>query len=525
MSLTTRDTTGKKRFAFRDIRTAEELLKSGRPPKSVSVKRSASGTTKLAKLSNKIGGGLLRAGLSALKTKAAPLAAKAALGPIGGAIAAQVAGKYGGPLLDKLAGKVASFAKLNTATTTGINITEEMNPDNIRRPLPKYDNKISSSASVIAAPLSQTVASAITSTLTAGTPQATGMPNIPRIFKTPASLVKSPRFFNPYRRTFTVKPDEKILADKAVRHVVISTPEARLYPQAGLLEDELMHRLVLLAENVYAPAREYAVAQGWGTPTILDGFRAENSTTSPHERGEAIDITIKNDATKCFNLAVWLRDHILYDQLILCFDITGQTWLHISFNATARRRQVLTKTFNDTFVEGLHIYQAGSPADVAADVIAGDNYLKLVAQREQRLYPVAIDSDLPQQSSDLLNALSGDGAGRDCGTPASIPDEFGTVLEVYKRGGWNLVTDEGGGLFVDAVVKQLGGPWGHIRKSGGQTQAFGHAVDAIMYKSGKELAPGKYGQVVDIISSHGSSAAAPAWQPVCSPVVGDDWFQ
>lgn len=513
--------TGDDQYGCGDTRPPEKVAESSAPAKEIKFPKQSPSVGKLARIANKIAGSKLGAALkskaiSTLKSKALPLASKAALGPIGGAIAAKIAGKYATPLLGKLAGNLSSVTKAAGAASGAITVVRETNLNKLRRPLVEG---LSASASAAAKPLGETVAKSILSSLVSGKSLSDGLGSSIGTFKTAAALVKSPRFFNPKQRAFTVDPKDKEIAEKAVRHVEISNSEARLYPQAGLLEDEIMYRLVLLAENVYAPTRAYAERRGWGAPEILDGFRAENSTTSPHERGEALDITL-GDATRCFELAQWMRDHILYDQLILCHDISngGQTWIHVSFTVDNRRRQVLTKTFNDTFVDGLHIYERSSGTDTATEqnVQEGDKFITMLAERQQRLSPVNADTQTPQQQAGLG---SSGGEGEECGKPdPSVPNELGTVLRIYGDGSqWDLTTNEGGGLFVEAVVAALPAEWGHIKKSGGQTQAFGHAVDAIMYLSPTPLYNGQKAQAVDIIASHGAPEAAPAWQPVCEP--------
>lgn len=402
MIVNQRDTRDRKRFAFRDVRTAVELLAAGRPPKSLQFLKKNGVSKKISKLTSKIGGSKL---FSALKTKALPLAAKVGLGPVAGAIAAKVAGKYAAPLFGKLKKPFTSAQKASTVAAVGVKITEELDPENIRRPQQKFNGRLSRSAAAAAENLAETVATGALTGLISGSSMGSGLPTLPRNFKTTAALAKSPRFFNPNQRTFPVDAKEKATADKAVRHVEISTPQVRLYPQSGLLEDELMYRLVLLAENVYKPTHDH-----YPNIQILDGFRTENSTTSQHERGEALDLTA-GSASDNFAVAQWMRDHILYDQLILCHDISGDSWIHVSFSIDARRRQVLTKTLNDTFVDGLHIYtpNADAAAAAAADLTAGDEFATMMSQRQQRLEPVSLGTNLPQQTSDLLNASAGAG--------------------------------------------------------------------------------------------------------------------
>lgn len=56
-------------------------------------------------------------------------------------------------------------------------------------------------------------------------------------------------------------------------------------------------------------------------------------------------------------------------------------------------------------------------------------------------------------------------------------------------------------------------------KTGAQTMAFGHAIDAIGYLSPTPLNNGKYMQAVDIIGSVGDGDnSVIQWSPECAPV-------
>jgi len=387
--------TGKDQFGATDT-TPEENRRVTPPPEVKKNIPKALG--RLARLANKLGRSKLGA---ALKSKVLPLAGRAALGPVGGALAAQIAGKYATPLLGKLTGKLSSVSKSATAVSTGVEVDREKDPKKLRRP---FKEGFSIAASAAGKPLAETASRSLLSTLGSAMSIGVGIGTALGTFKTVAALARSPRFFNPTGATPAgIDPNDAIAANRAFRHVEVSTPEERLYPQAGLLEDELMYRLVLLAENVYEPTRLFAQNKGWGVPIILEAFRAENSTTSPHERGEALDICLDNTATadRYFELAQWMRDNILYDQLILCYDISGsnQTWIHVTFTIENRRREVKTKTFNDTFVDGLHIYKRTTGTDTAtqANVEEGDKFIDMLAAREQRLNPVTSETQTPQE--------------------------------------------------------------------------------------------------------------------------------
>jgi hypothetical protein len=139
--------------------------------------------------------------------------------------------------------------------------------------------------------------------------------------------------------------------------------------------------------------------------------------------------------------------------------------------------------------------------------------------------------EVPQINASMLKSGSGGvggagGADGDCGAPDStIPNEFAKIEEIFRNGNFNLSTLAGCGVFVEAVVNALPDKWGHIRKSGAQTQYNGHAVDAILYKSTTPLYNGKIAQGVDIISSAVSPEAKIQWLPVCAPGTGSDWYR
>jgi hypothetical protein len=552
-----KDTQGKKKFAFRDVRNAIELLASGRPPFSLKFIKNNPVSKKLSKFTNK-GKSVIAKGLNSkfMKSKLVSVATKAAMGPIGAAVFATVAGKIKIPGAGKIAGGVgkitgslSSIQKFAQLASVGVSIAEQLNPNKIRRPLKEG---LSASASAAAKSLAETAAASTVQSLLTGAPLASALPTLPTPFKTAASLVKSPRFFNPTNTAYTVDVKQKQVADTAVKHVVISTPETRLYPQRGLLEDELMYRLTLLAENVYAPARDYAHIAGLGAIQILEGFRSENNAISQHEMGEAIDITLGNGslsvAQQCFQLAQWMRDNVLYDQLILCFDQSGggQVWIHTSFKIDGRRRQVFTKTYNDTHISGLHIYapSTGTDIETIANVKTGEKLLDMLAERQQRLQPIGLDTELPQQkplspaSIIASGATSDDGGGvsdGECGNPdMSIPR---VDLEAVFRAGrpdgkpydFGHSEDGGstmGGIFVEQVVAKYGGPWGLFKKTTGK-QYHNHSTELIVYKSPTPLNNGKYYQLVDVIGSLGGDGARLQWSPTCAPFDDTDnrWYQ
>lgn len=89
---------------------------------------------------------------------------------------------------------------------------------------------------------------------------------------------------------------------------------------------------------------------------------------------------------------------------------------------------------------------------------------------------------------------------------ADPPNMKPTVQAVFDAAPWDLTTHNGSGCFTEAVVYRLHelapGQWFHLKKSGGQNQYNGHAVDAVLHVSG---------YAVDMIGSSASAAAKPAW--------------
>ena len=120
---------------------------------------------------------------------------------------------------------------------------------------------------------------------------------------------------------------------------------------------EVMVAAQLLAINVLDPIREHFGTpfspQSWYRSEELERFitkkafeqwcRNRGSPVSQfswieyfnkksHPRGEAVDISIPGvDRIDLFN---WIKDNIIYDQLIL-----ESTWVHVSFSATYNRKE------------------------------------------------------------------------------------------------------------------------------------------------------------------------------------------
>lgn len=401
---------------YRDLRPESELLSAPRPPKSVTYVTKNPLTSKLASAVRKV------TGVGKTVTAAVQKSTFGSSLLRGAATSALAAGAS--RFLSALSGKTGGrgLGDIQSATrnvTLGARIVEETNPTNLRRPLiegPSIDPAAAGKS------LSETAARHIQRGLLTGIPVARGVPPKPQLFKTLTKLKASPRFFDA-KKAAAQSPDVVTSPTQASEPTLSITPKSVLVRQRSLLEDEIMYRLVLLAENVYQPIADYTLQAGYGAPKILEAFRIENAGNSQHERGEAIDLTwnVGNDAL--YEIAKWVRDNVMYDQLVLCHTNIGskQSWLHISFAIEGRRRVVFTKTFDDQFVEGLHLYSdytddsllAADLAKAKKDAELASYFAQTMASRSARLNP--IDVSTPEQTSGPAS-IGGGASGAKCRT-------------------------------------------------------------------------------------------------------------
>lgn len=104
-----------------------------------------------------------------------------------------------------------------------------------------------------------------------------------------------------------------------------------------------------LARNVLQPVRNQ-----FGPTTVSSGYRSNElnnaiggSDSSQHTKGEAADIEVPGLSN--YDLAVWIRDNLDYDQLILeayTPGVPNSGWVHVSYRSDGKnRRENLTATF------------------------------------------------------------------------------------------------------------------------------------------------------------------------------------
>lgn len=103
--------------------------------------------------------------------------------------------------------------------------------------------------------------------------------------------------------------------------------------------------LTRLAENILEPVRQnFALAfrpsSGYRSPEV--NRLAGSKPTSRHVTGEAADFEIASVPNR--DLADWIRDNLVFDQLILEFhhpEDPASGWVHCSFHARHNRHDCL----------------------------------------------------------------------------------------------------------------------------------------------------------------------------------------
>lgn len=83
------------------------------------------------------------------------------------------------------------------------------------------------------------------------------------------------------------------------------------------------------------------VSSGYRSPRVNAGIGG--SSSSQHMKGQAVDFEIPGVAN--YDVAVWIRDNLNYDQLILEFHTPGQPnsgWIHVGYSGVPHKNEELT---------------------------------------------------------------------------------------------------------------------------------------------------------------------------------------
>lgn len=133
---------------------------------------------------------------------------------------------------------------------------------------------------------------------------------------------------------------EMVKSQTALRHGIDNWP----------VDTEIIDNMLYLAESILQPVRDHFSTR----VNISSGYRClelnrmlKSKDSSQHLKGQAADIEIWGISN--YTLAVWIRDNLVYDQLILEFyDGVNPSsgWVHVSFVKEIDENRMQTLTIN-----------------------------------------------------------------------------------------------------------------------------------------------------------------------------------
>lgn len=285
--------------------------------------------------------------------------------------------------------------------------------------------------------------------------------------------------------------------------------------QLGLLEDDIVYRLALLAVNILQPLKD-----AYPNIVIKSGFQQVNSGISQHELGEAVDIQINNQTPELLlEVANYIKNNLPFDQLVLNYTNIGdgQPWIHVSFSPNSLRAQVLTKDFADVFHEGLYLVEPLTGEEAAAALREQQEMdaqilaeLEKMQSRQAKLAPVSAVPDDQIPSSSVTPATQHARARTVACVKSALAlprstnatDNIRAAYEISIRVAW-LLRDTGCGLL--------------IADSSAPTAI---TVGAYTYYAGRVCFPD--GSVYTILTGILSGALTPTWMAETS--VDNDKF-
>ena len=135
-------------------------------------------------------------------------------------------------------------------------------------------------------------------------------------------------------------------SDTAVRKGIDNTPN-----------DVHLENMKALCENVLQKVRSHfgksvRITSGYRSPELCEAIGS--SSKSQHAKGQAADFEITGIDNK--DLAIWIRDNVDFEQLILEFYTEGDPnsgWVHCSYSDD-NRKQVLSAKKTDTGTQYSH---------------------------------------------------------------------------------------------------------------------------------------------------------------------------
>ena len=116
---------------------------------------------------------------------------------------------------------------------------------------------------------------------------------------------------------------------------------------------EAIENLKMLADNILQPVRDefgsFIVSSGYRCPEL--SIAIGSSKNSQHCKGQAADFEVANIDN--YLLAQWIRDNLVFDQLILeCYTGGNTGWIHCSYVPDGRK-ETLTYDRQNGYRKGL----------------------------------------------------------------------------------------------------------------------------------------------------------------------------
>lgn len=115
-------------------------------------------------------------------------------------------------------------------------------------------------------------------------------------------------------------------------------------------EQRIVDNLTLVTKHVLQPARDYfkvSIRPNSGFRCLILNRLLKSKDTSQHLKGEAVDFEVPGTST--YDLAVWVRDNLDFDQLILEMfnpEILDSGWVHCSYVSSDRNRKSIITIFS-----------------------------------------------------------------------------------------------------------------------------------------------------------------------------------
>lgn len=138
---------------------------------------------------------------------------------------------------------------------------------------------------------------------------------------------------------------EMIRSETASRRGIDNTPPC-----------ELIHKLAALCHMILEPVRAHfkqPIRPGSGYRSQVLNIAVGGSEESQHCDAEAVDFELAGVSN--YDLAVWVQDNLIFDQLILeCYTpgIPNSGWIHTSYINGGNRNNVMTFS-NGEYLPGL----------------------------------------------------------------------------------------------------------------------------------------------------------------------------